>query len=118
MFVLIETFDEMDIGRSAEVLQSIDRRDQQVLIGVNSRNLSTLEVDGQRLQSLSALIPDGFSSVAESGLQTADDVAMAANHGYDLALVGTALMRTAAPANLVANMLEVARNRTKKCASE
>ena len=43
--------------------------------------------------------------VAESGVATADDAARAARHGYDLALVGSALMSAPDPATLAGAML-------------
>jgi indole-3-glycerol phosphate synthase len=54
MFVLLESFDADDLERSAQFLD----RDGQLLIGVNTRNLRTLEVDAGRLQGLSASLPD------------------------------------------------------------
>ena len=99
MFVLLESFDADDLERSAQFLD----RDGQLLIGVNTRNLRTLEVDGERLQRLSASLPEA-TCVAESGLRTADDAARVAEYGYTMALVGSALMRSDAPADLVGAM--------------
>ncbi|MEJ2256448.1 MAG: indole-3-glycerol-phosphate synthase [Woeseiaceae bacterium] len=99
MFVLLESFDEDDLHRSARYLN----RDGQLLIGVNTRNLRTLEVDGDRLQRFSTLLPDTHC-VAESGLREAQDAARVAGWGYTMALVGTALMRSEDPAALIASM--------------
>ena len=101
MFVLLESFDEDDLRRSARFLD----RDGQLLIGVNTRNLRTLEVDGERLQRLGPALPDA-RCVAESGLHSAADAARVAGWGYRLALVGTALMRSDDPAALVQSMKE------------
>ena len=79
--------------------------DGKLLIGVNTRNLRTLEVDGDRLQRLSSHLPDAVC-VAESGLREADDAARVAGWGYTMALVGTALMRSDDPAALIAAMGE------------
>ena len=49
-------------------------------------------------------------AVAESGLQTAGDAAAAVGWGYRMALVGTALMRAADPAALIAGMLAAGRS--------
>ena len=107
MFVLLEAFDEHDLARSAALLENPRDRDRaatgKLLIGVNTRNLRTLDVDPGRLQRLAPLLPDA-PCVAESGLTTADDAAAAAGWGYGLALVGSALMRSADPAGLVAAM--------------
>ena len=101
MFVLLESFDADDLKRSAQFLG----RDGQLLIGVNTRNLRTLEVDAGRLQRLSASLPDA-TCVAESGLHTAEDAARVAEWGYTMALVGSALMRSEDPAALVRAMRE------------
>ena len=101
MFVLLESFDEPDLARSATFLD----RDGQLLIGINTRNLRTLEVDADRLERLGPSLPQA-RCVAESGLRTADDAARVAEWGYSMALVGTALMRSDDPAALIASMRE------------
>jgi indole-3-glycerol phosphate synthase len=99
MFVLLESFDEEDLERSAGILGG----DGQLLIGVNTRNLRTLEVDGERLQKLAAHLPEA-TCVAESGLRVAGDAARVAGWGYSMALVGTALMRSEDPTALITSM--------------
>ena len=101
MFVLLESFDADDLQRSAQFLDL----DGQLLIGVNTRNLRTLEVDGDRLRRLSSHLPQAVC-VAESGLREADDAARVAGWGYTMALVGTALMRSEDPTALIAAMRE------------
>lgn len=99
MFVLLESFDEEDLRRSAPFLDGAG----QLLIGVNTRNLRTLEVDGDRLLNLASKLPDAIC-VAESGLHEPEDAARVARWGYSMALVGTALMRSDNPTELVAAM--------------
>ncbi len=101
MFVLLESFDEEDLQRSAEFLDGAG----QLLIGVNTRNLRTLEVDGERLQRLASSLPNAVC-VAESGLRVAEDAARVAGWGYSMALVGTALMRSDDPTTLISSMRE------------
>ena len=101
MFVLLESFDEEDLGRSARLLG----RDGQLLVGVNTRNLRTLDVDGDRLRRLGPLLPEA-RCVAESGLQSGEDAARVAGWGYTMALVGTALMRSDDPAGVIKSMKE------------
>jgi indole-3-glycerol phosphate synthase len=101
MFVLLESFDEDDLARSATFLD----RDGHLLIGVNTRNLRTLKVDADRLERLGPRLPDAHC-VAESGLHTPDDAARVAGWGYTMALVGTALMRSDDPTALIASMRE------------
>ena len=99
MFVLLESFDEKDLLRSSRFLDL----DGCLLIGVNTRNLRTLEVDGDRLERFAPLLPEA-TCVAESGLREADDAAKVAGWGYTMALVGTALMRSEDPAGLITAM--------------
>ena len=107
MFVLLETFDVDDLERVANVLDYPMHRDRaergQLLVGVNTRNLRTLEVDAGRLQQLAPSLPNA-KCVAESGLHSASDAATAASLGYQLVLVGTALMRSDDPSMLIADM--------------
>ena len=107
MFVLLEAFDADDLKRASALLERAVHQDRaqrgQFLVGVNTRNLRTLEVDAERLARLAPLLP-AAKCVAESGLHTAEDVVHAANLGYHLALVGSALMRSDDPSMLVADM--------------
>ncbi|MBA2254444.1 MAG: bifunctional indole-3-glycerol phosphate synthase/phosphoribosylanthranilate isomerase, partial [Chloroflexi bacterium] len=63
------------------------------LVGVNNRDLRTLEMDPERAQRLRVLIPDDRLAVVESGLRSPDDLAGLLALGFDAALVGEALMR-------------------------
>ncbi len=107
MFVLLEAFDKDDLRRSSLLLETARYADQaeaaQLLIGVNTRNLRTLEVDANRLQALAPLLPNA-RCVAESGLHDAADAERVAGWGYQMALVGTALMRSDDPAALISAM--------------
>ncbi len=109
LFVLLECFDEEDLARSSRLLDNAAEAERaqsgQLLIGVNTRNLRTLEVDNERLARLAPALPDAVC-VAESGLRTPADAGRAAEWGYRMALVGTALMRSNDPAALVAAMRE------------
>jgi indole-3-glycerol phosphate synthase len=63
------------------------------VIGINNRDLTTLEVDTGRCLALAPLVPDGTLVVAESGFRTRADLAELAGAGIDAVLVGEALMR-------------------------
>jgi len=90
-------------GRDVPVVDS-------VLLGVNSRDLQTLTVVPERLEQLAARLPRGYPRVAESGLTTPEDAARMARAGYDMALVGGALMAASDPGALVAAMLAAGRS--------
>ncbi len=108
LFVLLESFDSSDLSRSSDFLRNARFADcaaaGQLLIGINTRNLRTLRVDPARLQQLSNELPAGVIAVAESGQTSPDDVARVAGWGYSMALVGTALMRSENPRELLAEM--------------
>jgi len=80
-----------------------------VLIGVNSRDLQTLAVVPERLEQLAPRLPREYPRVAESGLTTPEDAARMVRAGYDMALVGGALMSAPDPGALVAAMLAAGR---------
>ena len=111
LFVLLEAFSEDAIDRARGLLDSIVHNAKaehgELLFGVNSRNLRTLEVDPTRLERYAPLLPAGVT-VAESGLKTARDAERMAAKGYRLALVGTALMRAEDPGVLIRDMTAAA----------
>ena len=106
LFVLLEAFDAADLARCGRVIAAAPG---QVLVGLNSRDLSTLRVDAGRLTALADCLPTGAVAVAESGLHAPSDAARVAERGYAAALVGSALMRSDDPAALAADFIEAGR---------
>jgi indole-3-glycerol phosphate synthase len=82
MTALIEVHDEDELARAAEIGAT--------LIGVNARNLRTLEVDRAVFSRLRPLIPSGALAVAESGVRGPQDVVEYAEAGADAVLAGEA----------------------------
>ena len=78
------------------------------VVGVNARNLRTLDVDLAVWDDVAADLPDDVVCIAESGVRTPDDAARAAAAGYRGVLCGEALMRADDPAAFVAAMLAAA----------
>ena len=115
LFVLLEAFEEDDLERATKVSQSRRIREQaenqKFLIGVNTRDLRSLNVDQQRLKKYGPLLPDGVTGVAESGLLMPRDAERVVEWGYQVALVGTALMRAHDPAELMREMLVAGRGK-------
>ncbi len=111
LFVLLEAFDNEDIERVRDASVHGSGR---VLLGLNARNLSTLEVDRDQLERLAEAFPDNTTRVAESGLESTEDIRRIASLGYQLALVGSALMRAAAPTKLTAAMIRAGRDAAMK----
>lgn len=74
------------------------------IVGVNNRNLKDFSVDLTNANDLRALVPNSVLFVAESGVTSPADIATMAAAGADAALVGEALMRSDAKADLIAAM--------------
>ena len=114
LFVLLEAFDEADIGMLHDMAGASGApvaasREIPVLAGLNCRDLTTLEIVPKRLFDLAHLLPKHVPRVAESGVVSAEDAARVAAAGYELALVGSALMQGRDPQALAAAMLEAGR---------
>ncbi len=101
LFVLLEAFDAADLESVRDVLGAPRARGATLLVGVNSRDLQTLEVVQERFSELAPLLPAGSPAVAESGVATGDDARRMRQLGYRAALIGTALMAREDPAALL-----------------
>jgi indole-3-glycerol phosphate synthase len=99
---LVEARDEREIELALEAGAAI--------VGVNNRDLATLEVDPTRAERLRARIPSTTVAVWESGIRTADDVRRARAAGYDAVLVGTALSKAKNPAELARELVLAGRS--------
>ncbi len=64
------------------------------IIGINNRDLKTMQVDVTRTARLAPLVPDGVVLVSESGIRMPNDVTFVLDAGADAVLVGTALMKS------------------------
>lgn len=104
MFALLEGFDGDDMDRLAPFAVA-DRS----LLGVNCRDLDTLRIVPARHEELASLIPPGAPTVAESAVGSPDDADRLARLGYRAVLVGTALMESPRPGDLVAALAEAGR---------
>jgi indole-3-glycerol phosphate synthase len=77
------------------------------VIGVNNRDLETLEIDATTAAQLIPSIPATLVAVAESGMRERADVARAAAAGADAVLVGSAISASADPQAAVAQLSDV-----------
>lgn len=122
LFILLEAFDEHDVETATRLieprigLQSTATSGSLVLLGVNCRDLVSLQVIPGHLEALVPKLPHWLPRVAESGLATADDASRLAAAGYDLALVGSALMSGDHPRDLAAQMLAAGRSAKRSAA--
>jgi indole-3-glycerol phosphate synthase len=116
LFVLLEAFDEADIEVMQDILGATAATPPAppVLAGLNCRDLATLQIVPQRLIELAPLLPTHVPRVAESGVVSPQDAARVAGAGYELALVGSALMQGGDPHALAAAMLTAGRQNARR----
>ena len=93
----------VEVHTADEVRRAVDAGAQ--VIGVNARNLQTLEVDPTTFARLAPLIPDGIVRIAESGVRGPHDVIELARDGADVVLVGEALVTGRDPRAGVADLV-------------
>jgi indole-3-glycerol phosphate synthase len=97
MTSLVEVHDEVETQRAVDAGATV--------IGVNARNLKTLEIHPDTFSRLRPLIPDQCVTVAESGIAGAADAAAYAEQGAHAVLVGEALVRTGDPCAAAAEIV-------------
>src|SRR5262245_30767019 len=90
---LVETHSKADLDKALSTDATV--------VGVNARDLETLEVDVDRALALLPRIPPDRIAVMESGVSTPDQVDRAVDSGARAVLVGEALMRAPDPGALV-----------------
>lgn len=105
MFVVLEAFDEPDL----EVIVSLVDADPSLVVGINCRDLTTLEIRAQAHTDLAAAVPSGYTTIAESGISTTEQVRNLVSVGYDGVLIGTTLVRADDATSLIREMLDAAR---------
>ena len=108
LFVLLEAFDARDIELVRELIETHAGANP-LLAGVNCRDLATLQLVPQRLLELAPLLPARAPRVAESGVGSAADARQIVAAGYQLALVGSALMQADDPEALAGVLLAAGR---------
>ncbi len=96
--VLCEIHDRDELNRAVALGFTV--------IGVNSRNLHTMQVDPQTQIDLVQLLPTTALRVAESGIRHASDIAQMVKAGYDAFLIGESLMRQPNPAAALMALLQ------------
>jgi len=84
---LVELHDTTDLVK----IRSLSNYKDISLIGLNSRDLRTLDVDLKRIVDLRGMIAEGPCLIAESGVGSSEDIKRL--QGFDAALIGSSLMR-------------------------
>jgi indole-3-glycerol phosphate synthase len=95
--VLCEVHDENELRRALDVGSE--------LIGVNTRDLRTFEVIPETASRLAELLPKSAVRVAESGIQSKEDIERLRAAGYQAFLVGEALMRVERPGEALRSLV-------------
>ena len=76
------------------------------IAGVNNRNLHAFRTDINTSFRLSALIPDDFVRISESGLSRADDLRLLRTAGYEGFLMGEQFMKAEQPARALQQLIQ------------
>jgi len=103
--VLCEAHSEEDLKRALDAGCDI--------IGINSRDLRTLEVDLETPFRLADKVPDACLAVAESGIQSGSDLARLRAAGYDAFLIGESLMKERSPGAALTKLVQESQSRIR-----
>ena len=95
-----------EVHEGAELQRALDAGCD--TIGVNNRDLHTFRVDLNTSLQLAELMPTGVVKVAESGINTGEDIASLRQAGFDAFLVGESLMRAPHPGHALLQILNAA----------
>jgi indole-3-glycerol phosphate synthase len=96
---LVEVHDEIELRRALDAGAAI--------VGVNSRNLRTLDVDLAVLDRIAAVLPPSVTAVAESGIRSTADIARLQESGYHAFLVGERLIARPDPGAALRELRDV-----------
>ncbi|MBV9823647.1 MAG: indole-3-glycerol phosphate synthase TrpC [Actinobacteria bacterium] len=97
MTAIVEVHDEEEASRALDAGARV--------IGVNARNLKTLEVDRSVFERIAPGLPSEIVKVAESGVRDARDLITYASAGADAVLVGEGLVTSGNPRQAVADLV-------------
>jgi len=99
MNALVEAHDEYDVVRALYCGAQI--------IGINNRNLKTMEIDLAQTEKLAKMVPPDRILVSESGIHNKEDIQRLAAAGVDAVLVGTMLMKSDMPGMILRQWIDV-----------
>jgi indole-3-glycerol phosphate synthase len=102
---LVEVHDVAEATRAAAAYTAASRAPR-AIVGVNARDLATLEVDPGRFAACVEALPAGAIAVAESGVHGAEQVSAAGAAGADAVLVGEHVVTSAEPEAAVRRLAE------------
>jgi indole-3-glycerol phosphate synthase len=94
---LVEVHDRGELDRALAAGAAV--------VGANSRDLRTFEVDLEGVAALASEMPAGTTTVFESGIRSAADVAVVRDAGWDAILVGETLVTSGDPEQAIRELL-------------
>jgi indole-3-glycerol phosphate synthase len=104
MDVLVEIHNELELQRVMDIFEPHEN----LLLGINNRDLKTFTLSLERTSILSRLCPPDYFLVSESGIFTPHDVQFVADQGVKAVLVGESLMRQEDTTQAVKNLFLLA----------
>jgi indole-3-glycerol phosphate synthase len=102
LVTVVEAHDAGDLARAIDCPRAV--------IGINSRDLDTLEIDLERAFALRTMVPAGRITLAESGVRTRAQARRVAESGFHGLLVGEALMRAEDPGAALREFVQAGRS--------
>jgi indole-3-glycerol phosphate synthase len=108
--VLVEVHDAHELAIAIDVGARI--------IGVNNRNLRTLQVDVHASEELIAQVPEDVIAISESGLRTSEDLVRLRQLGYRAFLIGESLMTSEDPGQVLKGLIDGCMDRKDTEATE
>ena len=103
--VLLELHEESELEHLCEAIE---------LVGINNRNLKTFEVDIEQSLRMAALLPDSMVKIAESGIQSVEEIMRFRDHGFRGFLMGERFMKQQDPGKAFAEFMKTYQQ--KRCA--
>ncbi len=108
MFALVEVFNKAELEQSIGVIANLNNQPTSIMLGVNCRDLKSLEVNFSWFEHLAEALPKDFICVAESGTNVPSDIRKIVSWGYRGALIGTTLMQSDDPAQTLLDFRQAA----------
>jgi len=108
MFALVEVFNKAELEQSIDVIANLNNQPNSIMLGVNCRDLKSLEVNFSWFEHLAEALPKDLICVAESGTNVPSDIGKIVSWGYRGALIGTTLMQSNDPAQTLLDFRQAA----------
>jgi indole-3-glycerol phosphate synthase len=91
--VLVEVFDRVELDLALFEIKKLNFAQNQIIFGVNNRNLETFETKLENCVNLAKFIPADFPKLALSGIKNTEDLEIIKNASYNGVLIGEGLVK-------------------------